>query len=1394
MLNLGHSYLNSTSLDNSEDEEEEEDDDEEKEGKEKEEQNQQLDDKKQQIETIENMHQNIEKKPQIHEEIHNDNDGSIQLNDKLTNEVLDEMLKYFYKDKQNELYTNLKINEKKHEIEKEKTQILSNSLQQPLFNSNCRELCSTDTQKQSHTNLHLNMNGHIQNKQNDLQQKFGNEIQYNSDEIAIVLCNKNRHNNIVGHRNRNRHKSQRCVEKDVFKKIGKKKLLAFSRKVLEDIDKKQRFVKSIDIQPQIGLEFRQEIGSSVLNKLKEKQTISEEDVKKELEKNKQINLEFHNNVKQYFEEAKQIELNLEISISSDSDRNVQKEFDGEKQYIPEMDIEIQLDIEIPQQLDEKVLEEYGENKKCNEKLSKEFEKKKQEIKQNEYKGNIKVELNEDISNINKQLKYEFILERQLEEQKLKREKLIEQFHREIQEEVERLTCVVLYGEQNKSVQQCFTETEQVELITQIQQEIEELQREIEDSNQVNDEELEKEIIEKIRKTYSFSIQEKFLENLLLLYQDSKPLYEKITQLCSLYFPNMSKLCQSFNNEVPSEFEILMQQKIDEEVEHNNDEIHKFDTDTCIDVDDVTQQKLNEETYKEIEKIRVDSEVKNTINDSIIQSVGENIQYKCYGKKQEIEQKLQNQFEIKTPEKSLEEAQYGKVTPKVLSKVEKAMQINFYEEINEESKEKIQQHFEALKDSDENIQPLITGNIQNRFDKIVKQDANEYFDIVIQFNKEIKRKIDGIIQQVVKGKVHVCFNEEIMKISEKESLINVAKNILFNKNDDQSDTVGEIQNVIKNKDKQNVHNKLLHKIDTEMYKKFNGELKQSIKDKIVESYDEIKQKVDEIQEVNGKLSVEELQKNVDEEMEVDFVEQIQPGVKEQELQGLNKYLQGLNEELYVQLKFYKNINQEVEGESQEIYESQLKNDFEMNINKFIKVLLSRSADVQELNAKGDFDELEGKVQELLNQYDEKIEKNYNKNTQKLEKKAQEFEEETREEIQEVFEIGKFNEHTEEESDVDIENSEDETQDDFEVDVEKLDENIHREVIEPFNEINEVLEIVEEFEVKSASPMDNFILTEEHSCAEIEFSSSEEEFSSLEGRFNIKEENKELNEIVQHKLDNKKQVKYNTNIQWNVERLNDCTKDIKHNFEGELQEKVNRDLHQKLHQEFEESKLELKEENSQEFDGLKLEMGIENIKDSDEVPLELKIKQEKFEEELHLQFKKFQKEFYANLKIEYDKEQQLKVNDTFNPVLSRVFDEQQQTFYELKDEFNEIKQEYKTYVQQQIFEGLQREMDETQLLEFEEFPEKFENEPNLPINDDIHKEFVELQRDCYELESEFMYNVPFEFKEDNLSQIFNEKPLNLFEKLNAIHKKELCKFVDSDQWPEKVSKQHFYIKIK
>ncbi|XP_001942883.2 golgin subfamily A member 4 [Acyrthosiphon pisum] len=351
----------------------------------------------------------------------------------------------------------------------------------------------------------------------------------------------------------------------------------------------------------------------------------------------------------------------------------------------------------------------------------------------------------------------------------------------------------------------------------------------------------------------------------------------------------------------------------------------------------------------------------------------------------------------------------------------------------------------------------------------------------------------------------------------------------------------------------------------------------------------------------------------------------------------------------------------------------------------------------------------------------------------------------EEVQAVSDIENEDE-TLEESDVDVEgvsNPDDEVtggldwnlQIESEINEDKSDgqslEESDEELEELNDDVNIVTEIVYDYEVE-----------EEAESSSIEELSTIEESASTDDEFNSTEI-EQRNEEIQQKIDKEGQVK--------------CIGSI-HELQGDVKEKSDNDKPQK-------------------FEDLQLQMEIENIQDLDEIPLKLKIQQEELEEKLHQQMKTFQEEFYKNSKLEYDKEQQLKGNTLIDP----IYDREQKLFYKIKGDFLKTTDKYKDLAQQKMIEALQQKVDEKQLLEMKEFPEEFV-EPNIEI-EDLNKEVLQLQRECAELEPEFSYNIPLVVDDKPSNDKTKKVKYNLYDKLFEIHKKKLCFFADSKEWPEK-----------
>lgn len=409
----------------------------------------------------------------------------------------------------------------------------------------------------------------------------------------------------------------------------------------------------------------------------------------------------------------------------------------------------------------------------------------------------------------------------------------------------------------------------------------------------------------------------------------------------------------------------------------------------------------------------------------------------------------------------------------------------------------------------------------------------------------------------------------------------------------------------------------------------------------------------------------------------------------------------------------------------------------NHSKFNEDLIERSS----LN-NDKIEKIQGESNNKIDQFIE-VEEGLNVNTHTSKEIVEKFDIEMVDLKDEVVqeEFDKENEdEIREDSDVDVEGFDDEGKEGLEWNIQieselNTDESDRQslqeseeEVEKLYEDVNVVTEVVDDYEVVESS------LVEQHSPIE-ESASTDNEFSS--------KDMKQYNREIQQKID-KGQVKSVGNIL-------------------ELQEKVNE---------------KSDSDKSQKFEDLQLQMELENIQDLDEIPLKLKIQQEQLEEKLHQQMKKFQEEFYKNSKLEYDKEQQLKGNTLNDP----VYDKQQKLFYELKDRFQKTKEEYKDLVQQKMIEALQQKVDEKQLLEMKEFPEEFV-EPNIEI-EDLHKEVLQLERECTELEPEFSYNIPLVVDEKPNNKKTKKVKYNLFDKLHEIHKKKLCFFADSKEWPEKV----------
>lgn len=1051
--------------------------------------------------------------------------------------------------------------------------------------------------------------------------------------------------------------------------------------------------------------------------------------------NKQINQECNGKlVKEFYKEAQvdsEIENNLKENIvkqQNECENYADKIFDNSTKHIVHKNIEVDKNIKV--EFDEENITFF--KTEVQQETEEDIQDKVNRGPDQHFNGNLQIKFNESVQiqeiqqgvDEETRVKYDsdvLELELELNAQKENYEEVIETFQKNIKQEVENLVCDLHYGEQNFNTDLQHNLNEEVHVKL-----IKQIQQEIE--------ELKIEI-ETLNQNQDEELEIEIIEKLNITYSISVQItfLENLTiLLCqdsTPFYERVEKVCNLYFSTM-----CKLRKKCNDKTES------KFERDIQQTSNDELMQKLDGILQKEIIKeIQCDAEV-HDMNST---------QQKIYEEMREVD-KVSLFFNAETQHKVNEDTEQvveDKYQDKI-KEVEREMQVDFDGEVHKEIKEKEQ---EEIKEVHQNL------------------------DTVIKFSRKIQQDMDTKIQ-VSNRNVQVNFNEEIMK---------------------------------KLKEEQNAHNKI-QTFDKKIWQNKVGNIIQTNKEYIEfnthSEMPDIEHKIQDIFEGNGR----ELHQKDKEEMEVDFDRELRSEVNTQSQLHVDKEIQeGINEEIQLQLEFYRKMQQIVEGGFQNKFENDIQKDLKTDIktlDKSEKVQQEFNVEIEynfeETLQEGFEEDSEVDIEEEFQVDIEKCKDNIQKVYKEVQNKSNTCIENFQEEIHQFEEI--FQRKIDKQSL--LETDEKLQLKNYEKPLQEFEEET-----KVFKDRNEVLELGEEYEIESTSSIYSFVSTdgelnsikelssteefssieessssdessqmeesifvergssceEELSSTENVFSSTEDDSSSIESEL-IPMEEEEINSITRQKLDKDQQVKYNKNIQEFKGEF-----DVQQNFLGEIEHESEGEEQQQF------------DKTHSEFEDLQLGMEIKNIQDLNEIPLELKIQQEQFEEDLHQQFKEFQKEFYKNLKLEYDKEHNLKIYKTFNPELSEVFIEQQQTFYDLKDEFHEIKQEYKGFVQQKMFEELQREFDEKLLKKIEEFPEEFDDELNL-LNENIHKEFVELQHECYELEPEFKYNVPLEFDEDDISQILNQKPFNLFERLHFIHRQKLCDFVDSKQWPENVSK--------
>lgn len=149
---------------------------------------------------------------------------------------------------------------------------------------------------------------------------------------------------------------------------------------------------------------------------------------------------------------------------------------------------------------------------------------------------------------------------------------------------------------------------------------------------------------------------------------------------------------------------------------------------------------------------------------------------------------------------------------------------------------------------------------------------------------------------------------------------------------------------------------------------------------------------------------------------------------------------------------------------------------------------------------------------------------------------------------------------------------------------------------------------------------------------------------------------------------------------------------------------------------------------------------------------------------------------NMELESNKEQKL-TNDRASSYY-KVHNEHQNTLLELKNDFKNTQQELNNV--EKLSEKLLQKHNKKKFTV--DLPKKF-HELKL-VDKNLSKELEELNEEVNKLEPELQHSVQFE--ESKINPISKKEPYNIFEKLHAIHNKQLIKFSESNNWPENVSK--------
>lgn len=1035
-----------------------------------------------------------------------------------------------------------------------------------------------------------------------------------------------------------------------------------------------------NVETQVSLEREQELGEITAKHIEENQQTEEEfiELKLDIEVDPDFDQELNENEPDEHNcnnrSSKEILLQLNIDVLEDS----------VAQQISDLTHENQQNV-----VENKVTGSVAENREPMEDTERNQTRRNENI---EVQSDNEVEQEFNDNDTLAKLQCELVsLEPKLNAQRRKTNKNVEKIKEDIQLKIDKLATELLNS--NRNVVNTSKARRTIEQsIEQIQQEIEILKMESDDFDFNQDEELEKEIIEKLNKICSNSNLVNFFENLVSSFdQDSLAIRDKIKSLSEKYFQEFDNSSLTDSVEIAN---VEMIQKINRLLKQDDEEVN---------------QKLTNETQ-------------NSLDTNVVQVFNKDILSECCS---------QNQKESHLS----------------IDKIN-----------NVENKEKSQEKILEVP--------------QKTYEVMPEEDLLKNFDMVITYNSNIQ-EMDNETGQDISGKVKIQLNEELLKKLQEDALKNPPQP---NEGDIQSECM--INNFTNNTIQQYVDKQVMQ---------INCE--QECNEENVQI---------ELHEDDTQLEVDEqIKLDLSEKMEIDNNEQLQQCWDKEINEKSNQ-----DEPLHLEIDFFRKTLDQGGSQGSPIQTETL-------IELFKRELLNDSRKIsQEL-----VENTDNSKEELHNESDVCSEKSketlklLNPSTDECESKAQEsfvgdsqeesdvdvdeFDEESYkhfvEKFKELKDKCKFNNS---ESDIDIEGLEDESQSNLRTETQREPEKletanlnnsdepllkINNAKFEKSKEINEVIELVEDYEIEPDISENNRTNTDPECSSEKKYP---EEYSYSTESSSSEESLLDLNPFA---------VEYSSSESSLVDKFNSTYIEI-----SSEEEKLSstEELLSSYKDEFNSTEEICSTSDSDKINDENIQnlyIDDEKVHSSKESLKEVENEQQKFEPEdySHKQFKKYQKDFYKDLKREYDKELQLKVINKSNPEVSQEFDRQQQTFYEIKDDFHELKQQYKGYMQKKIFKQLERDVDSNKSLEVNNFPEQYDDIGNV-IDEDIHEEFAELQRECSLLEPEFKYNVPLDFEEKSIGPSLKPKRFDLFNKLYSIHRRKLCQFVDSKSWPENVSK--------